>query len=385
MSDPGALPAGSFLLHVGPQKTGSTAIQLAMHHAREDLERRGVHVVGSRAMEREAGRAVLGVRVGVGKRPPRPEMWQHVVDDIRASTAPLLCLSNEDFGRADDAAVDRILDATGAERTHVVLVVRRLDRLLPSHWQERVKARSTLSYDDYLRDVLAPDPEGWHSRLLWDPLDIRAVADRWTRRLADRGRFVVVVADEDDRTVTTRAFETLLGLPQGLLVAPPDPANRSLGFTEAEAIRRLNQVTREEDWSREEYRNLVQLGVVKALKRRPAAPGDRLTGVPAWAFDRVAELADKQIEAIAGAGVRVLGDPESLRVRDRAQPAATPPDVEQVSLEVVADVGSGLRAGAARIRPPADVRAQRDNLGGRQLLQLLARRTAARLGVRRAP
>jgi hypothetical protein len=59
-----------------------------------------------------------------------------------------------------------------------------------------------------------------------------------------------------------------------------------------------------------------------------------------------------------------------------------------VSLDLLADIVSGVRAGSAHLRPRSrprvDVHAQRDNLGGRQLLQLIARRAALRLGVRRA-
>jgi hypothetical protein len=59
-----------------------------------------------------------------------------------------------------------------------------------------------------------------------------------------------------------------------------------------------------------------------------------------------------------------------------------------VGLALLADIVSGVCAGSARTGPrpalQADVRAQRDNLGARQLLQLLARRFATRLGVRRS-
>jgi hypothetical protein len=383
------IPPGTVLLHIGPAKTGSTAIQHAMFQAREQLAGHGVHYVGSRPHEKEAGGIALGLTRGpVGRRDPRPESWQRLVDEIAGATLPRIVLSNEDFGRADEAAIDRILAATGAERTHVVYVARRLDKVLPSHWQQQVKARMTSSYEDFLREMLDPDAATWRHQLVMDPQDVGAVLARWGKVLPPE-RMTVVVADEGDRGALPRAFESLLDLPTGLIAPPQGPANRSMGLAETEAVRRINRLAIEEQWSPVEYRQLVQLGVVRELKNRAGGGGPRIGGVPAWAFDRVADLADAQVEAIAGFGGGVIGDPEWLRVRGHVEPVTLPDEIRSVDLDVLADVVSGLRTGSARMRArtqpgqPADVRQQRDELGGRQLLQLLARRTAARLGVRR--
>jgi hypothetical protein len=151
-------------------------------------------------------------------------------------------------------------------------------------------------------------------------------------------------------------------------------------------VRRINRLAIEEEWTPAEYRQLVQLGVVRALKDRAGGSGPRIGGVPEWAFDRVAELADAQVDAITSFGGGVIGDPERLRVRGQVEPVTLPDEITAVDLDVLADVVSGFRAGSARMHArraaASRVRAQRDELGGRQLLQLLARRTAARLGVR---
>jgi hypothetical protein len=374
-----SLPEGSVLLHIGPQKTGSTAIQHALHHARPELTEHGVHYVGTRPVEKEAGWVALGLGAAIGRRPPRPETWQRVVDELATVQARRTCLSNEDFGRADTAAVDRILGATGAARTHLVYVARRLDKVLPSHWQQQVKARLTAPYDDFLRDVLTPGSQSWASRLVMAPQDVGVVLSRWGRRLRPE-QMTVVVADEGDQNSLLRTFESLLGLPSGLLHPPAGPANRSMGFEETAVVREVNRVAIDEKWTPAEYRHLVQLGVVPRLKERQAR-GPRLAGVPAWAFERVAELADAQVDAIAASGAAVVGDPESLRLRGRVEPVDVPEEITDIDLDLLADAVSGLRAGSLRMRPrhPVDVQGIRDELGGRQLLQLLARRTAARV------
>lgn len=381
-------PPGTVLLHIGPAKTGSTAIQHAMFQAREQLAGHGVHYVGSRPHEKEAGGIALGLTKGaIGRRDPRPESWQRLVDEIAGTTLPRLVLSNEDFGRADEAAIDRILAATGVARTHLVYVARRLDKVLPSHWQQQVKARMTSSYEDFLREMLDPDVDTWRHHLVMDPQDVGTVMARWGKVLPPE-RMTVVVADEGDREALPRAFETLLALPTGTIAPPRGPANKSMGLAETEAVRRINRLAIEEQWTPAEYRQLVQLGVVRSLKDRAGRSGPRIGGVPAWAYDRVAALADAQVEAINSFGGSVIGDPERLRVRGQVEPVSLPEGIAAVDLDVLADVVSGLRTGSTRMKArkaagSTDVRQQRDDLGGRQLLQLLARRTAARLGVRR--
>lgn len=382
-------PPGTVLLHIGPAKTGSTAMQHAMFQAREQLAEHGVHYVGSRPHEKEAGGIALGLTRGaIGRRDPRPESWQRLVDEIAGTTLPRMVLSNEDFGRADEAAIDRILAATGAERTHLVYVARRLDKVLPSHWQQQVKARMTSSYEDFLREMLDRDAGTWRHQLVMDPQDTGAVLARWGKVLPPE-RITVVVAEEGNRDALPRAFEALLGLPTGLIAQPQGPANQSMGLAETEAVRRINRLALDEQWTPVEYRQLVQLGVVKALKNRAGGGGPRIGGVPGWAYDRVAELADAQVEAITSFGGGVIGDPERVRVRGQVGPVVLPEEIAAVDLDVLADVVSGFRTGARRMKARKlagrvpDVSQQRDELGGRQLLQLLARRTATRLGVRR--
>lgn len=371
-------PPGTVLLHIGPAKTGSTAIQRALFQARDVIAEHGVHYVGRKPQEKEAGVIALGLSRGpVGRPQPRPESWQRLVDEIDSATSSRLVLSNEDFGRADDAAVDRILAATGADRTHLVYVARRLDQVLPSHWQQQVKARMTSSYEDFLREMLDPAARTWRHNLVMGPQDLGAVIGRWGKRLPP-DRMTVVVVDEGERATLLRAFEALLGLPAGTIAAAPRPANQAMGLAETEVVRRINRLTLDEGWTPVEYRRLVQLGIVRALMSRGST---RIAGVPSWAYDRVADLADAQIEAITSSGVGVIGDPEQLRIRGRVEPVDAAAEVASVDLDVLADVVSGLRQGSAH--PPGEAGLPRDDLGGRMLLQLLGRRVAARISGRR--
>jgi hypothetical protein len=362
-TEPHALPAGSLLLHIGPPKTGSTAIQQTLHESRQTLAEHGVLYPGTRRRARSASSAVLGSGPAVGRERPRIEQWHALVEEIRRSNLPLACLSHENFSRADDAAVDRILGDLGAEHTHVVYVARRLDKVLPSHWQEHVKAWRTLSYEEYLHRMLDEPPPG---KTIWAPHDVAAVVGRWAARVG-HDHVSVLVADEHDRGLVARTFETMLGLPEGILVPSERRTNTSLSFTEAEALRAVNRMAREQEWTPREYWQVVQVGIVDALGRRSSGADARIAGLPAWALDEVAARADRQVAAIGASGVRVLGDPEQL-------------DLLAAMVQGAVDGAGALRRrelrAAERSRAP-------EELDGRRLLRLLAGRVARRTGLRR--
>lgn len=383
---PKPLPDGSLLLHIGPQKTGSTAIQGAMHVRRDELANHGVLYPGHQQREREGGWAVMGIGSAVGRRPPRIARWEALADEVRRSDASRICVSNEDFARAEPAAVERILAGLDPERVHLLYVARRLDRLLPSQWQERVKARLTTSFEEYLRIVLEGPADHPLARLTWGPQDAAAVVARWAEHLPVE-RIAVLVSDEHDHGVIPRAFESLLGLPGGLLDPIPERSNRSLGYLECEVVRRLNQVAADDGWTPQQYWRLIQSGAVEELKRNPV-DGPRIAGLPGWALDAVAVRADAQVEAIAASGARVLGDLDNLRVAGRVEPADLPPAIEDVPVEVVPAITRGLVAGTETLHSQERREAVRAaassggpalaEAGGRELLRALARRVRAR-------
>jgi len=319
------LPHDARLIHIGPQKTGSTAIQVAMSESREQMADHGVFYPGRRRL--------AGADLGLPKGDPirsDPIRWNRLARDVRDAGDARVCVSDEGFARALPPQIERIVTDLGGESAHIVAVARRLDKYLPSQWQEQVKAGVTRSFDNWLDVVLAEEDNGKHARWnVWMGHDVEALVHRWLEFVPPE-RFTLIVADEDDHSLLPRIFEAMLGLPTGLLRTDPRRSNRSLRWAEVELVRSLRRSLRGTNWPREEFQRLV----VDNLKELDAPTvGPRTPWIPDRAYDRVRELSDARVAAVRRLPVRVVGDPEQLRVASRPE-GQQPPDASELSLPV---------------------------------------------------
>ncbi len=340
------LPEGARLLHIGPYKTGSTAIQTALFEAREAMAEHGVVYPGRWRRAMRPGWAVLEYTPR-GRDPVPMSVWEKFAAEVRAAADKRVCVSTEDFGSAGPDRIARIVEDLGGDRVHVLAVVRRLDRLLPSQWQERVKSHDTITFDQWLHRVLGDDPTDQEHRRFWASHDMVATADRWRRQVGP-DRFLMLVADESDREVVPRAFEALLGLPRGLLVLPP-AANASLSAHATELLRRVNELFESEGWPDTVYHRLVQRGAVASMLDGPRASSESpIPPLPGWAAARVAELSDRRVREIEERAIPVLGSLAGLRTAPPDGAGADPAPLERpevVSIETAVRMISGLVEG----------------------------------------
>lgn len=415
MSDDLLLPEGSVLVHVGPYKTGTTAIQASLHHQRSQLLEHGVVYPGT---DRRQFRAEWAL---TGRRPPgatsvEPQRWTDLVDEVRAAAAKRVCISSEGLSSAGPEAVERLVSELGPDRVHVLMVARRLDKLLPSAWQERVKtSKEARTYEQWLHEVLDSDPDEEPVHGFWRNHGLANLIGRWAPPLpADRVH--VLVADESDRSQQLRTFERLLGLPEELLEPGPRD-NSSLSYERVELYRRLNEVFDARGWSDVHRRKLIHQGLLDGLRTAPSQPTDvPLPRLAPWAAARVAELSDRRVEELRRSGVHVIGDPERLRLpevevsEDLGEPetiaistvaraveelVAAALEREQKARESGAErarhrVQERARARAARQakrwarqRAALEQRVTVDDVSSKQLLRVVARRQRDRLLRRR--
>lgn len=349
------LADGTRLIHIGPQKTGTTTIQVALHTSRAALAEHGVEYAGEGSRPRKAGWALgLPGRITLGP-PPPIRVWERLAAEVTASTARIVVASNEDFGGADDAQAARIVADLGGGKPHVVMVARRLDRILPSQWQQRVRFGEGLAYGDWLADVFDESSTTWTHRNFWRSHDLEAMIARWAG-VAGADNVTLVVGDDADRDLLPRTFDALLGLPDGFLVEAVRSsvqdralaANEALGWVETELVRRLNVFAQEQGWSKEQRRDVIRLGVIHGIKALPSTHPDRSKAVmPAWAAEAVAERSRRRRDAVLSSGVRVVGDPDLLLAPDTLSAGDVDPPTTLNLETALAAITSAVAATAA--------------------------------------
>ena len=303
------LPAGSRLVHIGPPKTGTTTLQRAMHRQREDMARHGVRYAGPTSRPQEA---VFELIIGSARRPDHPmTRWIELVRDVEAAGDMRVCISNEEFAAADDERAARVVHDFGGPSVHVVSAVRRLDKLLPSQWQQRLKRRPGIPpFETWLEIVLSEksdDPQWVH---FWSHHDVRETARRWIAA-AGPGHVSFIVLDEADPAFLPSTFEQLLGLRSGLLTDRPQDLNRSLTSEESLLLQKLSAMASERGWSLRQYAELVR-PLRMSLQGRPPGAHGRPIVIPTWARVRIEELTLERRDVLLDSGARVIGDIDSI-------------------------------------------------------------------------
>lgn len=390
------IPEGGILLHIGPFKTGSTALQQALAAKRDELVALGVRYPGSgNHRHARAGWGVLG-RTPRGWRPATIRDWHRLVAALADLEGMRGCVSTEDFGTAGADQVARIVADLGPERLHVVAVARRLDRLLPSQWQQRVKSSHECeSYDRWLEQVLGSRQASRAARSFWAAHDLGSMLGRWVPLLPPE-RMTVLVSDDSDRGLVPRAFEAMLGLPAGLLDVQAD-ANSSMSLDSVELLRRVNRVFKGNDWPDQVHRDLIYRGARRQMPEVVRdSPGVRIPRLPDWAAERVAELSERRVRALREHGVRVVGDPEALPVPAKTTTAASPTPYAapgSISMDAAVAALEGVVRGAL-VREARIARSVSRDLrlagppvaatSSRTLVHVLARRVLQRLRRRAA-
>jgi hypothetical protein len=308
---PGLLPQHAVLVHIGPYKTGTTAIQSSLHEHRAELEAAGVTYPGSYHRQMRQSWALLG-RSRVGEADVPQAEWEEMVEEVRRAPGRVV-ISSEDFSSARPEHVRRLVDDLGPDRVHVLIVARRLDKLLPSAWQERVKSvNETRTYDEWLREVLAEKREGGAAKVFWHNHGLDALIARW-RSALPADRVLVLVTDEIDRGLQPRTFERLLGLDEGLLTPGPH-ANTSLSMERIEFCRRVNLAAESRGWVGNKRLNPARRAMLAGLRSAPLADWETLIPpLPPWTVDRLTRLSEERAEAVARADAVVIGEPDLLR------------------------------------------------------------------------
>jgi hypothetical protein len=297
------------LLHIGPHKTGTTAIQTALRDAQPVLRQHGVEYVGPGLNPHLAALYATGRPPYRGQAQPKKRYWRNVVQATTKASGKRVAISSERFCPADIDRAKRIVRNLGGDRVNVVITLRPLSRILASQWQQRVQLGVETSFNKWLRAIFDGDQDENPAKGFWERHDHGELVERWSQATGVE-RLIVVVVDDEDRQVLTNAFEQLLDVPAGCLV--PERGNRSLTMSETEVIRQLNHEYVQRQWSPKVYRRYVINGAAAQFKYRPIGEGETGIATPRWAAERAAERAEQSAQRIRALGVPVIGDLSQL-------------------------------------------------------------------------
>ncbi len=330
-----ALPGGTILVHIGPPKTGTTAVQAAFDEARARAAAQGVHYAGRRRHSIAAVQAMLHRRGIKAETVPPMHLWNRLLGEIHDAAPSRVVLSSEFFADATPDRIQAVVEALGPDRVHVVVTLRPLSRIIPSQWQQYIQSGMRTSYGSWL-DAMLNRPPGKLSPSFWHRHRHDELIARWAA-VVGPDRVTAIVVDEVDREMVLRQFEQLTGLQQGTLRLQASLQNRSLTAQEVEAVRALNVAFAAAGLRRPLHAEIVNFGATEYLKRVPPEPGLTRVELPAWSAPRVTEISHQIVAGIRDSGVGVIGD------LDRLTAVAT---------------GDGPRPGDAAVRVPVSVAAR---------------------------
>jgi len=348
------LPEGSRIVHIGPHKTGTTAIQAALWSSRTRAEVQGVHYASN-------GRhALSAVLAGIGhtspwaggKRPPPRWLWLRLLNEVRSSKAKRVVMSSEYFADATPEGAARVIRELDPERVQIVVTIRPLARIFTSQWQQFVRNQNTTPFDEFVRKHL-DDPHPADPPVFWRRHRHDDLVKRWID-LVGADRLTVVALNDGDRDMVLRAFERLTGLVPGTLEADPTVQNRSLTLPEIETIRAFNAAFREAKLPSILYQRVMRFGATHLMQERTPPPDEPRIELPDWSIEPITRVATEMMDNIRATGVRVVGDLDDMlatpppRVGPAPEVAVSPEVAASAALGVL--IASGLARGTAELR-----------------------------------
>ena len=344
------LPEGTRLLHIGPPKTGTSALQSACHVCRKAMREQGVRYAGAAKQASTAAYAVTGrIHPSTGK-PPSIRHWNSLAREVRGARESRVLISSEFFAGASDEQAAKIVRDLDAARVHIAITLRPLAKILASRWQQNVQEGARIKYEEWLHAVL-DTPESDHGKRFWSRQRHDVLIRRWVN-VAGADRVTVVIPDESDHDALLKSFESLLGLTNGTLVPQRDASNRSMTLEEVEAIRIFNEQFFAEHFSKALYYKVMSRGAAHLLKSRTPAKNEARLVTPSWARDKANTLGVEVASSIKALGLSVVGDVQGLVDRDvNTETGATTINVvEKISPALAAQVAIGvlLASGGAR-------------------------------------
>jgi hypothetical protein len=220
----------TLLLHVGPHKTGSTAVQRALTDSRPALQRQGWSYP-------DIGYSYLGHHEFAAALQPQQRAALAPLVAAMAALPQNIVLSSENFSRVGTEGWARLRDLlAGRYRLRAVYMLRNPLGLLFSSWQEAVKHGSVEQLPDYLLSHIAAP---FTSSVLNPDLCLDPLAEVFGREAIEIHSYEKAVAGTGG--LVQHFFAEVLGVaPPGELRRYAD-INKSFDTVAVEVIRLLSR------------------------------------------------------------------------------------------------------------------------------------------------
>lgn len=230
-------------LHIGAPKTGTTFLQRILWQHRERLAELGVRYPGETfGSHVQAAFDLRDAGFHGYQDPAVPGAWGTLVEAARSWDGSVV-LSQELFSPATPSQIDRAMADLSFADVHLVFTARELTRQVPAAWQEDLKNRFTIDFDEFvvaLRDR-SRDTQGL-GRMFWRMQDAAEVLKRWGRHVpADHVHVVTVPQQGGEPDLLWRRFAGVIGVDPDAVDISDAFQNTSLGAAEATFLRRLNE------------------------------------------------------------------------------------------------------------------------------------------------
>jgi len=308
---PGARPPRIYL-HIGEPKTGSTFLQHAIWGNRGRLADQGVVLPGYTRRDHSRASRDLRETPRLASDPAEPWIGEWDVLTRQALLARhAAVISDEVLAACNPKQADRAVRSLLSAELHIVLAVRDFAALLPAEWQESVKTRRTVPWEEWLGDVVdaAPRADRRRRSWFWTVHDTLANLSMWSPHIPPDRLHVITVPRDGSADVLWRRFASVLGIDSDGIDLTRARANSSLGLPETEFLRRMNEALQEDipDWYYTRYiKQILAHNVLAAQPRqkRLALPPGR----DAWAREQSEVL----VAGLLDSKYHIVGDPSEL-------------------------------------------------------------------------
>ena len=316
----------SLVLHIGPRKTATTSLQVALASRRDSLRDLGVVYPGDgkqhfQPINRFIGRRQFwetDVEVEVVERP-----WRQMLREI--GEAPHGVISTEVLSQARREHVQRIVDSATNRTPIAVITYRPFEDLLTSTWQQLVKEGLRDPLDEWSRAAVVARPELSH-----DPfpriLDLATLVDIWGGVVGTENVVVILIQPSKPHAVFN-AFEEVLALPKGFLVPDGSSAQkRSFTAQEAELLRETNSLLPRDRNSLNHHR-AFRRSVARWLDEHQPDVDERRLSLPLDVVKLAHERSEEMVRSVRelSGRIRVFGDLDSLLASRPPNPEARVP------------------------------------------------------------